>query len=107
MAQQQQQAQTLGFSAIVTKPIDLGELETKIAKAMNLDTSQRYFATEGNNLVMRLPENCSNPVLAEAARAVGIDMPIVDAVCALLAGQAMVKDVVTALLSRPLKQEGR
>ncbi len=66
-AQQQQQAQTLGFSAIVTKPIDLGELETKIAKAMNLDTSQRYFATEGNNLVMRLPENCSNPVLAEAA----------------------------------------
>lgn len=66
-AQQQQQAQTLGFSAIVTKPIDLGDLETKIAKAMNLDTSQRYFAIEGNNLVMRLPENCSNPVLAEAA----------------------------------------
>jgi len=66
-AQQQQQAQTLGFSAIVTKPIDLGDLETKIAKAMNLDTSQRYFALEGSNLVMRLPENCSNPVLAEAA----------------------------------------
>ena len=64
---QQQQAQTLGFSAIVTKPIDLGELETKMAKAMNLDTSQRYYALEGDTLVMRLPENCAPAVLAEAA----------------------------------------
>lgn len=65
--QQQQQAQTLGFTAVITKPIDLGELESKMAKAMNLDTSQRYFALEGDSLIMRLPENCSNPVLAEAA----------------------------------------
>ncbi len=64
---QQQQAQTLGFNAIVTKPIDLGELETKMAKAMNLDTSQRYYALEGDTLVMRLPENCAPAVLAEAA----------------------------------------
>jgi len=47
------------------------------------------------------------PVLAEAARAAGVDMPIVDAVCALLAGQATVAEVVAALLARPLKQEGR
>jgi two-component system cell cycle response regulator len=65
--QQQQQAQTVGFSAIITKPIDTGELETKIAKAMNLDTSQRYYATEHECLVLRLPENCTAPVLAEAA----------------------------------------
>ncbi|HWL16852.1 MAG TPA: response regulator [Opitutus sp.] len=64
---QQQQAQTVGFSAIVTKPIDLGELETKMAKAMNLDTSQRYYAIEGDALIMRLPENCSPAVIAEAA----------------------------------------
>jgi len=64
---QQQQAQTLGFSAIITKPIDTGELETKIAKAMNLDTSQRYYAMEQDCLVIRLPENCSQAVLAEAA----------------------------------------
>lgn len=64
---QQQQAQTCGFSAIVTKPLDLGELETKMAKAMNLDTSQRYYAVEGDSLVMRLPENCSPAVIAEAA----------------------------------------
>jgi two-component system cell cycle response regulator len=64
---QQQQAQTVGFSAIVTKPIDMGELETKMAKAMNLDTSQRYYAIEEDTLIMRLPENCAQAVLAEAA----------------------------------------
>ena len=64
---QQQQAQTVGFSAIITKPIDTAELEAKIAKAMNLDTSQRYYATEGDVLVMRLPENCAPAVLAEVA----------------------------------------
>jgi two-component system cell cycle response regulator len=63
---QQQQAQTLGFSAIITKPIDQGDLESKIAKAMNLDTSQRYYTVEGDCLVMRLPENCSPMILAEA-----------------------------------------
>jgi two-component system cell cycle response regulator len=61
----QQQAQTVGFTTVITKPIDLGELESKVAKAMNLDTSQRYFAVEGDCLVMRIPENCSPAVLAE------------------------------------------
>jgi two-component system cell cycle response regulator len=64
---QQQQAQTLGFSAIVTKPIDPAELEPKLAKAMNIDSSQRYFALEPQCLVMRLPEHCSPGVLADAA----------------------------------------
>ncbi len=64
---QQQQAQTMGFSAIITKPIEMGELESKAAKAMNLDTSQRYYAVNGDLMVMRLPETCSPAVLAEAA----------------------------------------
>jgi len=63
---QQQQAQTVGFTSIITKPIDTAELESKIAKAMNLDTSQRYYSIEGELMVMRLPENCSPAVLAEA-----------------------------------------
>ena len=64
---QQQQAQTVGFTALITKPIDLGDLETKVAKAMNLDTSQRYYAIDGDALIMRMPENCGPTVLAEAA----------------------------------------
>ncbi|HEX8623074.1 MAG TPA: NAD(P)H-dependent glycerol-3-phosphate dehydrogenase [Allosphingosinicella sp.] len=46
------------------------------------------------------------PVLARAAKAAGVDMPIVAAVCALLAGEAGVDEVVERLLSRPLRSEG-
>ncbi len=45
------------------------------------------------------------PVLRDAAEAAGIDMPITEAVCALLAGNAAIDDVVEGLLSRPLRSE--
>lgn len=45
------------------------------------------------------------PVLRQAARAAGVDMPVVEAVCALLDGQAGVDEVVTALLARPIRSE--
>jgi two-component system cell cycle response regulator len=63
----QQQAQQVGFSYIVTKPIEVPELESKIAKAMNLDTSQRYFTVDGDVFVMRLPENTSQTVVGEVS----------------------------------------
>ena len=44
------------------------------------------------------------PVLREAAAEAGIDMPVCDAVCALLGG-APVGDVIGALLARPLREE--
>jgi glycerol-3-phosphate dehydrogenase (NAD(P)+) len=44
------------------------------------------------------------PVLVEAARAAGVEMPIAEAVAALIAG-APLKDTVAALLARPLKAE--
>jgi len=44
------------------------------------------------------------PVLREAAAQVGVDMPVAEAVCALLDG-ANVRDVVGALLARPLSRE--
>lgn len=44
------------------------------------------------------------PVLAEAARKAGIDMPITAGVCALLEG-APADEVVNALLARPLRRE--
>jgi glycerol-3-phosphate dehydrogenase (NAD(P)+) len=46
------------------------------------------------------------PVLYRAAREAGVDMPIVAAVCALLAGEASVEEAVERLLSRPLRAEG-
>jgi glycerol-3-phosphate dehydrogenase (NAD(P)+) len=45
------------------------------------------------------------PVLARLARERGIDMPIVDAVDALIAGRATVNEVLGALLSRPPRAE--
>lgn len=47
------------------------------------------------------------PVLQHDAKARGIDMPIVEAVCALLAGTADVQSVVTRLMTRPLVSERR
>lgn len=49
----------------------------------------------------------SAPVVAAAAHADGIDMPITDAVARLVAGEIRVTDAVQALLSRPLRPEGR
>ena len=46
------------------------------------------------------------PVLDELARQAGIAMPIVSAVCRLLAGEAPARTVVAELLARPLKAEG-
>jgi glycerol-3-phosphate dehydrogenase (NAD(P)+) len=45
------------------------------------------------------------PVLQQAARALGVDMPVVDAVCALLSGAASMRTVMADLLARPLKGE--
>jgi glycerol-3-phosphate dehydrogenase (NAD(P)+) len=46
------------------------------------------------------------PVLARLAREKGVDMPIVEAVDALIAGRASVDEMLDALLSRPPRAEG-
>lgn len=45
------------------------------------------------------------PVLRDVARAAGVDMPIVEAVCTLLDGSQPVAQVVEALLARPIRDE--
>jgi glycerol-3-phosphate dehydrogenase (NAD(P)+) len=45
------------------------------------------------------------PVLLASATSMGVDMPIVSAVCSLLDGSADVHDVIKRLLARPLKAE--
>ena len=62
-----QQAQMVGYSTIITKPIDLVDLEARMAKAMNLDTSQRYFSVDDSFLTMTIPDNCSQAVLTEVS----------------------------------------
>lgn len=45
------------------------------------------------------------PVLHQSAQTLRVEMPIVEAVCALLEGSASVNEVIGALLARPLKAE--
>ncbi|WP_200879093.1 NAD(P)H-dependent glycerol-3-phosphate dehydrogenase [Sphingopyxis sp. MWB1] len=49
----------------------------------------------------------SAPVVAAAAEADNIDMPITATVACLIAGETNVADAIQALLSRPLRPEGR
>jgi glycerol-3-phosphate dehydrogenase (NAD(P)+) len=46
------------------------------------------------------------PVLKRAADEAGVDMPIVEAVCALLSGKTSVDEILERLLARPLRSEG-
>ncbi len=62
---EQSQAQSMGFTGIVTKPIDPTELSFRLTRAMNLDTSKRYFQQENNILYLRVPSNPGNLVATE------------------------------------------
>ena len=64
----QNQAQQVGITSIVTKPIDPAELESRMSKAMNLDTSSRYYKINAGFLVMSLPEVCTPLVQAELSQ---------------------------------------
>jgi len=62
-AEEQQRAQQMGFSGTITKPIDFEDLKVKITRALNLDTSYRYFVPQDGLLVLRLPASFS-PLVA-------------------------------------------
>lgn len=60
---EQQRAQQMGFTAVITKPIDVDDLKAKLARALNLDTSYRYFVQQDGVLLLKLPSNF-NPHVA-------------------------------------------
>lgn len=61
----QAEAHRVGFTAIVHKPIEIGALETKIIHALNLDTSERYFAQRNGALLITLPAMTDTAVATE------------------------------------------
>ncbi len=87
-ADEQARAQQAGFTGILTKPIDPEEVKVKIARALNLDTSYRYFESRNGVLVLRIPGAFTNHManevgthlrtkLADAVDS-GVDRMIVD-----------------------------
>jgi two-component system cell cycle response regulator len=54
-SEEQTRAQQLGFAGVITKPIDCGDLKTRISRALNLDTSYRYFEIREGVLALKIP----------------------------------------------------
>jgi two-component system, cell cycle response regulator len=60
--EEQSRAQQLGFNGVITKPIDVNDLQTKISRALNLDTSYRYFQQHKGMLLLVLPSNFNQAI---------------------------------------------
>jgi two-component system, cell cycle response regulator len=64
-ADEQVRAQQMGFSGIVTKPIEFDDVQLKITRALSLDTSHKYFQSRDGMLVLTLPAVFNQVVAAE------------------------------------------
>jgi two-component system, cell cycle response regulator len=53
--EEQMRAQQAGFTGIITKPIDFEDMKAKISRALNLDTSYKYFEQRDGVLILRVP----------------------------------------------------
>ena len=51
----QARAQQIGFSGIITKPIDFNDVKIKLTRALNLDVSHKYFEQQSGVLVVTVP----------------------------------------------------
>lgn len=69
--EEQSSAQAMGFTGIVTKPLDVTELNFRLTRAMNLDTSMRYFTQEEGVQLLRVPNNPSTLVASEVTSYIG------------------------------------
>ncbi|MGO9203362.1 MAG: response regulator [Limisphaerales bacterium] len=63
--EEQVEAQQLGFTAVVTKPIDVASLRHKIIRALGLDTSHLYFQQRDSTLLLSLPANFNQLIASE------------------------------------------
>ena len=66
-ADEQAKAQQTGFNAIITTPIDFEDVKSKVARALSLDTSYKYFQNRDGVLLIKLPGQFSNTVANEVA----------------------------------------
>ena len=66
-ADEQARAQQAGFTGIITKPIDFEDLKGKVARALHLDTSYKYFEQRSGVLVLKLPAQFSPNIANEVS----------------------------------------
>lgn len=63
----QARAQQMGFTGLITKPIDMDDLKNKVARALSLDTSYKYFQHKSGVLVVTLPAGFTSHTANEVA----------------------------------------
>jgi len=61
----QARAQQAGFTGIITKPLEFEDIKGKIARALHLDTSYKYFEQRSGVLVLKLPAQFTPTVANE------------------------------------------
>jgi len=64
-SEEQARAQSIGFNGVITKPLDGSELFYRVCRAMNVDTSSRYFFVENGIQICKMPNNPSQIVATE------------------------------------------
>jgi hypothetical protein len=57
---EQTEARDAGFDAVLTKPLEAGEIADRLAKAMELDLTPLFFTTKGDCAVVTLPADLSD-----------------------------------------------
>lgn len=106
-ADDQARAQQIGFNGVITKPIDFDDLKSKIARALNLDTSYKYFQNRDGMLCMTVPTTFNQAIINEiamhlrpkvaAAVDAGIDKMVIDLGALKAADISLVKLVMDAI----------
>lgn len=69
--EEQSSAQSMGFNGVITKPIDGGELVYRLTRAMNLDTSRRYYQVAEGVQFIKLPRDTTDMVASEILHYLG------------------------------------
>ena len=64
-SERQHRAMQVGFDGLITKPLDVVELEMRACRIMSIDTSPRYFKFESDHMLVKLPKNSTQARVIE------------------------------------------
>jgi hypothetical protein len=65
---EQTEARDAGFEGVLTKPLEVGEIADRLAKAMELDITPLFFETKGDCAIVTLPADLSDSGSVELSR---------------------------------------
>ena len=63
--EEQQRARESGFWGVIAKPLQMENVKVEICRALNLDTSGKYFEQRDRALILRVPPQVSGEIVGE------------------------------------------